>query len=163
MKDYLNKNERVQLLFFKKYIDTIEEILKEWSKKNNLTKEETKELKTARTWGLKAYESICVRLNDSAAKTFSNSIKEAYIHVQDKYAVEIYKRKIKSNLNDCYEENKEYYRLVELLMYYNCRNCQKHCELCEIYKEFEEHCIPEPTGYDNGKCRYAYEDKEDEF
>jgi len=31
---------------------------------------------------------------------------------------------------------------------------------CEIYAEFEEHCIPEP-GTDLGNCRYAYRGEDD--
>ena len=158
MKDYLNKNERVQLLFLKKYIDQVEMIVEEWGERDNLTKEESKGLKMAKTWGLKALNSICKRLNKTASKTFYNSIKSAYINIQDRYAVNMYKKKMKSELHECYEENRDYYALVELLMHYNCRDCTKHCRECEIYKEFEEHCIPEPTGHDNGKCRYYYTD-----
>ncbi len=156
MKDYLNKNERVQLLFLKKYIDVIENIIEEWGDRNNLTKEESKALKMGKSWGLKAFNSIFERLNDSAAKTFWNSIKDAYINVQDKYAADLYYKKLKSSLDDVYEENKDYYKLVELIMEHNCKNCKKKCTECDMYKEFEEHCIPEPTGEDMGNCRYAY-------
>lgn len=156
MKDYLNKDERVQLLFLKKYIDQAEMIVKEWGGRDNLTKEERKSLKMAKTWGLKTFESICKRLNKTASKTFYNSITSAYINIQDRYAINMYKKKMKSDLDKCYEENRDYYALVELLMHYNCRDCTKHCRECEIYKEFEEHCIPEPTDHNNGKCRYYY-------
>ena len=144
------------MLFFKKYIDNIENMLHS----NNLTKEKSKALKTAKTWGLKAFNSKVDRLNDSALKTFWNSLKNSYINIQDKFAIDIYQKKLSSSLNDCYEKNRDYYKLVELLMHYNCRNCTKKCSTCEIYAEFEEHCIPEP-GTDLGNCRYAYRGEDD--
>lgn len=159
MKDYLSKDERVQLLFLKKYMDNINRILEEWGIRNNLSKEEVKSLKSARTWGEKAFDSIKRRLNPTAEKTFWNSIKDAYIRVHDEYAMKRYSKHLSSKLNDEYEKNRDYYRLVELILDKNCKNCQMHCTGCEIYKEFEEHCIPEPLGYDSGKCRYAYTDE----
>jgi hypothetical protein len=154
MKDYLNKEERVQLLFLKKYIDNIEKMLEG----NNITKEEHKNLKMAMTFGLKGFNSKVERLNETAIKTFWNSIKESYINIQDRFSVNNYNRKISSKLDDDYEMNKDYYKLVMLIMHYNCKNCtKKNCE-CEIYKEFEEHCIPEP-GEDKGNCRYSYDDE----
>ncbi|MBE6068833.1 MAG: hypothetical protein E7211_14220 [Clostridium lundense] len=154
LKDYLNKEERVQLLFLKKFIDNIDEMLSS----TNLTKEEHKALKTARTWGLKGFNSKAKRLNNNAIKTFWNSVKNAYINVEDRYAVEMYNQKLSSKLDDCYEMNRDYYKLVELTFYYNCKNCNKCNNDCEIYKEFEERCIPEPTGEDLENCRYAYKE-----
>ena len=152
MKDYLNKEERVQLLFLKKYIDNLEKMLES----SNITKEEHKNLKTAMTYGLKGFESKINRLNPTALKTFMNSIKESYINIEDRYAVEMFNKKLSAKMDDAYELNKDYYKLVELMFYYNCQNCTKCNNECEIYKEFEEHCIPEPTGEDLGNCRYAY-------
>ncbi|MDP4143203.1 MAG: DUF5651 domain-containing protein [Bacillota bacterium] len=155
MKDYFSKDERVQMLFLIKHIDNIDEILKTWTKRNNLTKEEIKALKLAKTWGKKAFDSITSRQCNQALQTFTNSVVEAYVYVQDKFAIKQYNREISSKLDDCYEKNRDYYKLVELIMDKNCKDCKKnHCE-CEIYEEFEEHCIPEP-GDDLGNCRYAY-------
>lgn len=152
MKDYLNKEERLQLLFMKKYIDNIEEMLKS----SNITKEEHKNLKMAMTWGLKGFNGKVDRLNDSAIKTFWNSVKESYINIEDRFAVEMFNKKLHSKMDAAYELNKDYYKLIELIFYYNCQNCNKCNKGCEIYKEFEEHCIPEPTGEDLENCRYAY-------
>lgn len=153
LKDYLNKKERVQLLFLKKYIDEVDNMLDS----TNITKEEHKALKMALTWGLKAFNNKAKRLNDTALKTFWNSIKNSYINVEDRYAVEMYNKKISNKLDEAYDLNRDYYKLVELIMYYNCKNCTRCNNECEIYKEFEEHCIPEP-GEDLGNCRYAYKE-----
>ena len=151
LKDYLNKDERIQLLYLKKYIDNIEKMLTS----TNLAKEEHKELKMAMTYGLKAYESKLKRLNDTALETFTNSIKTASIVIHDEYAIQMYRRELSSKLDDDFEKNKDYYRLVELIMDRNCRNCTRHGTECEIYKEFEQHCIPEPE-INMGNCKYAY-------
>jgi hypothetical protein len=151
MKDYLNKEERLQLLFLKKYIDNLEKMLES----QNITKEEHKNLKMAMSFGLKGFNSKVERLNETALKTFWNSIKEAFINVEDRYAVEMYNKKLHTEMDAAYELNKDYYRLIELMFDNNCKNCTKSNRECEIYKEFESHCIPDP-GEDNGNCRYAY-------
>ena len=163
MKEYLNRPERVQLLYIGKYIDILDEILKEWGKRKNLTKLEHRALKTALTWGKKAFASITNRLNDEAVKTFYKSAENAYIYINDKYSVSVFQKKIASDLNKSYEENRDYYKLVELIFYYNCRNCNKKCTSCEIYEEFEKHCIPEPGDDDIGNCRYSYKDDRGEI
>ena len=71
----------------------------------------------------------------------------------------MYRRELSSKLDDDFEKNKDYYRLVELIMDRNCRNCNKHGAECEIYKEFEGHCIPEPE-INMGNCKYSYKGEE---
>jgi hypothetical protein len=151
VKDYLGKNERVQLLFLKKYIDNIETMLID----KNITKLEHKNLKTAMTFGLKGFNEKIDRLNPSALKTFHNSMKESYLSIEDRYAIQGYNRKLSSQMDDAYELNRDYYKLVELIMDANCCGCNKCGAECEIYKEFELKCIPEPSG-ELERCRYAY-------
>lgn len=131
-----------------------DKILETWS--DNLTKAEIRALKTARTWGVKAYESILNRQNDTTKKTFYNSLKESFIQLTDRFTVNMYKKKIKSALNASYEENEDYFRLVELIMEKNCLECKLHGADCEIYQEFEEHCVPSPTLELEENCKYAY-------
>lgn len=154
MRDYLKKDERIQLLYLKKYIDNIEKVL-EWQ--GNLTKEEIKNLKTAKTLGLKAFNSIVDRQNTATIKTFWNSLATSYIQVVDKFSVDTYKKKLKSELDASYEENEDYFRLVELIMERNCKNCSCHGAECEIYQEFELHCVPSPIGEIKDNCKYSYD------
>lgn len=156
MKDYLNKDERVELLFLKKYLDSCEKLIESWGKRGNLTKEESKALKTALTWGLKGFNSIVGRQSPQTLKTFRNSIKESYVNIQDKFAIDMYRKKLSSDLNDCYEMNKDYFTLVEFILAVNCNGCTKDHKDCVFAEEFEAHCLPEPTGYDLGNCKYAY-------
>lgn len=160
MKDYLKKEERLDLLFFKKYIDSCESMIENWSKRNNLTKEEHKALKTAITWGIKAFDSITARQSQQTLKTFWNSIKESVVIIQDRFAVGIYQKKMSSDMKASYEMNKDYFALVEEIMYVNCQNCIKDHKECGFAEEFNAHCLPEPTGFEHGNCRYSYK-KED--
>lgn len=154
MKDYLRNSERTQLLYFKKYLDNTEDMIKDWE--NNLTKDEKKSLKMCLTWGLKAFESIINRQNDTAVKTFTNSLKDSYIKVADKFTIDMYRKELKSALDASYEENEDYYNLVELIMEKNCLDCKLHGAECEIYQELEVHCVPSPTLEKEHNCKYAY-------
>lgn len=92
-------------------------------------------------------------------KALSKDAKNSRVYLDIYNATEEFARKKRSEINAAYEENKDYYKLVELILYYNCKNCKRHCSDCEIYKEFEEHCIPEFSGAKNtGNCRYSYEE-----
>jgi hypothetical protein len=155
MRDYLRKDERIQLTYLKKFIDNIDQMISDW--KNNLTKDESRALKTASTWAVKAADSIVNRQNDTTIKTFLNSLPGAYIHIMDKYAMEVYNKKYATEMDAKYELNRDYYKLVELLLHFNCMNCNKCGSKCEIFREFEIHCIPSPDQDKEYSCKYAYE------
>ena len=149
-KEYFNTDERKIFITFKKAIDNAEEMLK-WK----LTKEEKKNLRTCITFGMKVFDSIAVSLSDKSLSNIVKSISKMKFTIEDKYAIELYNRKIDTNLENCYEKNRDYFKLVELLMDKNCRDCTTSCRQCEIYDEFEAHLIPSGGyGYDN--CMYAY-------
>jgi hypothetical protein len=155
VRDYLNSQERKDLMYLKKSIDFAEQIITDWSKKNNLSKDESTNLKKTITWGCKAYNSILSRQNDKALKSYVNSMKQSNIALQDEYALTMYNRKLSANTDDDYERNRDYFRLIELIMHYNCRSCKKCHKDCDFYLEFEEHCVPEPDGTKEN-CRYAF-------
>lgn len=159
MKDYLGKEERIDVLYLKKYADVVEKMLTEWGSRNNLSKEESKAIKTSLTWGMKAWESILERLNDTAITQLYKSLNQCYIHIEDRYSSMKFRQKLDSDLKAAYEDNKDYYKLIELILDKNCKDCKIDCKKCEIYKEFEEHMLPEPGDvgmYKSGTCRYSY-------
>ena len=153
MKDYLNSEERKQVI-------SILHMLNEGLfliQGKTLTKEELANIKRGFTFTKKAIESLKERLNQTAKDMLLKDIKKSKVYLDIYNATEDYARKKKSDIDAAYEENRDYYKLVELMFYYNCRNCKRHCTECEIYKEFEEHHIPEFDGVKNsGNCRYSY-------
>ena len=170
MKDYLNNTERMSLIGALKIADMLENMIEG----NLFTKEEKSNIKRSVTYLCKSIvgkldkdgkpikddsTGVLKRLNKEAINSFNKAIPKAKVFVSDQYEIESYRQRRSSELNAAYEENKDYYKLVESILYYNCKNCKRHCTECEIYKEFEEHCIPEFSGAKNtGNCRYSYEE-----
>ena len=101
------------------------------------------------------------RLNPSAAKSFNNSLKNVELFISDKSEIEVYSKRVESELNSAYEDSKEYFHLVETILDQNCKNCNRCGSKCPFYKLFEGKAIPEYDGakkFDN--CRYAFKTDE---
>ena len=155
MKDYLNSEERKEVMAILHLISEGQYLIDG----NTLTNVEKGNIKRGFSFTKKAIESLQCRLNEDAKKALSKDAKNYRVYLDIYNATEEFARKKRSEINAAYEENKDYYKLVELILYYNCKNCKRHCTECEIYKEFEEHCIPEFSGAKNtGNCRYSYEE-----
>jgi len=153
MKDYLNSDERKQVISALHLITNSILLLEG----NALSSTEKGNLKRGFTFTKKAIESIRERLNPSAQKSLAKDAKSSRVYLDIYRATEEYSKKKKSDIDAAYEENKDYYKLVELIFYYQCSNCARKCTDCDIYKEFEERCIPEFSGLECfGECRYSY-------
>lgn len=157
MKDYFNSSEREQLVTFIKALDHGGIIEANWGKRGNLTKDELKALRMVITWGKKFVTSIITRQNTSAKKALRRTIETSNIMLDyTNNLLELYKKR-SADIDAAYEENRDYFKLIELIMFYNCMDCTRTCTECEIYKEFEERNIPEITGFDDfGNCKYSY-------
>jgi len=153
VKDYLSKDERVDFLFLKKYLDSNQRILENWN--NNLTKEEKKALKITLTWRMKVFESVINRMNDTAIGTLKRSLEQSNLIIEDRFSMQMYQKKFTSDLMAAYEMNKDYYNLVTLMLENNCKDCKKKCTECKIYVKLESKNIPEPMP-SLPNCRYAY-------
>jgi hypothetical protein len=151
MKDYLNSDESLQLMAFQKVI----EISKKFIDGNLMSKEEKTNLKKSATYLDKSITSVKNRLNNKAKEAFERSQVGAGFHICSNTEIEVYRKRRSSEIDAAYEENKEYFKLVELIMHYICRDCKKDCHECLIYDHFEENCIPEFIGRELN-CKYAY-------
>ena len=120
-----------------------------------LDAKETKNLKTGLTYIKNVVDKVRSRLDKDATKTFNNTVKDTQVYIMSNYDISKYVKKKTATLKSAYEDNKEYFKLVELIMHYNCNNCNKCYKDCEIYNEFEEQCIPELNG-EKHNCKYAY-------
>ncbi|AYE35281.1 DUF5651 domain-containing protein [Clostridium septicum] len=153
MKDYLNNEERKNIITIL-HLMTSGVILLEG---NTLTKDEKANLKRGFTFTKKAIENIKNRLNKNALNALDKDAKKSRVLLDIYGATREYERRKQSDINAAYEENRDYYKLVELILFYNCKNCSEKCNECEIYKEFEERCIPEFEGAEKmGYCKYSY-------
>lgn len=153
MKDYLNNAERLNIVAYIKMIENEKEMLNS----NLLEKEEKTNIKKSITFMEKCLNSLLSRLNKSAKSALGKSLKNVKVYVSSNSDIDIYAKRKSNDINAAYEENKEYFRLVELIMFYNCKDCNKCGNNCEFYKEFENNCIPEFSEAEHiGNCRYAY-------
>ena len=172
-KDYLNTREKQGIIATLKIMQKIEQMMQS----DLFTKEEKSDLKRAITYTGKAIygkidkegnpivddkEGVLKRLNPSAVKGFNNSIDNVQVFISDKYEIETYKKRVASELDKAYEENKDYFKLCELILDQNCKNCTCKGSECPFYKVFEEKCIPEFDGVKKlSNCKYAFKtDKE---
>lgn len=107
------------------------------------------------TWLDKSIGSVTTRLNEKAKKAFDKSKIGVAFYLGSNTEIEVYRKRRSADIDAAYEENKEYFKLVELIMHYICQDCQKDCHECLIYSEFEKNYIPEFIGKEPN-CKYAY-------
>jgi len=101
--------------------------------------------------------TFLTRLNITAYKTFHRSAKNSKITLDTYGDREINFKKKAFKYAAKYDENREYYKLVELIFDNNCKNCNHDGYKCDIYKEFEEQRIYEFDGTDKcTNCRYSF-------
>lgn len=154
MRDYLNSNEREKFLLMAKLMDAVDFFI-ELEPKGIITKEEKKNLKTSATLIEKTLQGIIGRLNASNKKTIANSINTLGVLLLNDYANKEYMRKKSASELDTYELNKDYFDLVEEIMYQNCKYCEKDCKECGYYPHFENNYLTD-MGENYGNCRFAY-------
>ena len=157
MKKYLNQQERITFLYMTNLMDRTENMIEDWDQRGNLTKEERKYLKMSLSFGLKAFESILHRLDKSVVAALKKEKDRSGIHLDMVHSLEIIKKRKKAELDASYEENKEYYRLVELILDSKCQGCRIPCGECEIFEEFQKQCVPYADGNEEfSNCKYSY-------
>lgn len=167
MKDYLSNKERGSIIAMLKIADRMEEFIEG----NLFTKEEKSDLKRAITYMCKPIigkikdgkvekednKGVLRRLNKSAINAFNRSVENSRVFISDKSEIDTYVQRRKAELTAAYEENKDYFKLVELILHENCKECNKCGSECPFYKEFEDKSIPEFDGTENlGNCKYSY-------
>lgn len=153
MKDYLNTIERENLIRIVHLASDVERCLEG----NALSKEETGNLKRAGTFAMKAVTSVLSRINPTALKTFQRSAKGSKVKLDTYGDRDIDLKKRESDYKAAYEQNKDYFKLVELIFDNNCKDCTKCGADCDIYKEFEEQNIPMLDEKDQlQNCKFAF-------
>lgn len=158
MKDYLSSTDRDQFICFVHLINIASSII---DKTNTYTKEEITNFKKAFTWGSKVWDQVTKRLNPSAKKTLANMMYSTRVFLDYQSLTKVYAERKMSEINAAYEENGDYYKLVELILNYNCQGCTKHHNECDFYKEFEEQHLPNFDGCKPyGPCKYSFTSEE---
>ncbi len=156
MKDYMNEVERERYGLFIVLIKVAEELLKS----SVFSKEEKTNLKKTITWARKVNLLQEGRLSKSAHKTLMNTLNNGKVAYMDKYSADLWDKRKIASIKAGYDENKEYFNLVELICHYNCRGCTcTEYQKCGFYNEFELQGIPEFDGCQAaGLCKYSYKE-----
>lgn len=155
MKDYLNTTERENLIRLVHLASDVERCLEG----NALTNKEKGNLKRGSSFVMNAVTSVLDRINETALKTFKRSAKGSKMTLDAYGDKEINFKKRVSDYKVAFEENEDYYKLVELIFDNCCKNCKHDGSKCDIYKEFEEKGIYEFDGTDKcTNCKYSFKE-----
>lgn len=153
MRDYLNSEEKLSIIAMLKIAERTEGFISG----NVFDKKEKSDLKRSVTYMAKSVESMLKRLNRDSIKAFNKAIEQTKVYVSSESEIEVYRKRKSADIEKSYEENKEYFNLVELIIDQNCKACTKCGNECPFYKEFEENCIPEfEEGGVRENCKYSY-------
>lgn len=168
MRDYLNATEKTQFFVILSILQVIEGIrnsgkdgpkitpmLEEWKRKNNITKEEHRSLKTAETHLKKFTESVFNRLSKKEQEVIKKKIANFDFRLIDDYTLKQIFRDINDRMQFAVMPRQQFYSWCEQIMKVNCENCTKDWNTCELHTIFEENFVPE-SGWDCENCKYAY-------
>lgn len=151
MKNYLNSSEIKEMVVL---VETMN-ISKKFIESGILTTTETGDMKRGRTFISKSFKAMLARLDSGQAKKFSKAFDGSKVAVMTNSELEVLSKRKSAELDAAYEDNKEYFNLVEITMDMSCKNCSKCGESCELRIHFEDQFIPELDGRQNN-CKYSY-------
>lgn len=146
LKTYLNQSERTDLVFLYALVGQIEEMVKQWELRGNLTTEERGNLKRSVTYMLKAGDSIIKRIDGDLASRLVKDINATEIFCLPKTNAEIKKKQAEEierlDLIGVHKWILE--SLCQKAMYWcgiekcNPRDCNpKECDLRKLFAELD--------------------------
>jgi hypothetical protein len=168
MRDYLNSQEKSQLMVLMSILQMvegkrnegtdgpkIETMLQDWSKRGNMTKFEHKNLKTAETLFRKFVDSVYDRLSSKEQSVIDKKIKKFDFKLIDDYTLKQIDRDIADKVANAVVPRQQFYDWCAEIMAVKCNGCTKDWNTCQLHEVFENNLVPE-SGYNCGNCRYAY-------
>jgi hypothetical protein len=154
MKDYLNNQELKEMLI----LNYVRVLVEHFTNGNVMTNEEKANLKRGGTFIKNTLKKMIARLGEKEAEKFVKKYDASRISVITDSELEVLEKRKSAELDAAYKDSKEYFDLVEISMDMNCKNCNKHCHECDLYKHFEEQeVIPYDEEIDLGNCKFSYE------
>jgi hypothetical protein len=169
VRDYLNSNEKNQFMVLQsitQMIDglrnvgidgpKIENMLEQWTKSNNMTKEEHKNLKTSETYLRKFLASVYERLSQKEQDIIKKKIMKFDFKLVDDFTLKQVNRDIKDRFINAAVPREQFYKWTEDIMCVKCNGCTRDGNTCELNQVFEDNFVPE-SGFDLPNCKFAYE------
>jgi hypothetical protein len=130
-------------------------IREEWTKRNNMTKDEHKSLKMAETYLSKFIMSIYNRLNQKEKEQIQKKLFKYDFKLVDDYTLQKVNRDIKDKINNAVLPRQQFYDWCCDLMEVKCNGCMKDWNTCQLHAVFDDNFVPE-SGFDCKNCKYAY-------
>lgn len=153
MKNYLNNSETKEMII----LAQTRNLVKHFVEGNVMTKDEKGNIKRGSTFIKNALASMIQRLGEGQAKKFVRLNESSKVVLISDSELEVLQKRKSASLGAAFEDSKEYFDLVEIVMDMNCKNCIKQCQECDLYKHFEtQEIIPFDEGKDLGNCKFAY-------
>jgi len=168
MKDYLNSEERNQLMVLMSIIQmfngnrgingpTMQNIVDSWASRNNLTKDEQKSIKMAQTYLNKFCKSVYDRMCDKEKETIAKKLTKFDFRLIDDFTLQKVYRETNDKMKNAVVPREQFENWCRDIMEVHCKGCTKHHAECELHTYFEDNFVPESSwGLEN--CRYAYKE-----
>lgn len=171
MRDYLNSNEKNQFMVLQSVVQMmdglrnsgvdgpkISNMLEEWSKRNNMSKDEHKNLKTAETFLRKFLASVYERLSPKEQDQLKKKLIKFDFKLIDDYTLKQIDRDIADKVANAVVPRQQFYDWCVEIMEVKCNGCTKDWNTCELHNVFNDNLVPE-SGFDCKNCKYAYENR----
>lgn len=168
MRDYLNSNETNQFMVILALTQLLEgtrkmerrspeiiSMLEEWSRRNNVTKEEHRSLKTADTYLKKFVDSVYNRLSPKEQATISKKLAKFDFRLIDDFTLKKLYRETNDRMVNAVVPREQFNDWTEQVMIANCNGCTKDWNSCKLYEVFDDNFIPE-SSFNCSNCKYAY-------
>jgi hypothetical protein len=168
MRDYLNASEKNQFMVLQSIVQMVDglrnsgvdgpkisSMLEDWSKRNNMTKEEHKNLKTSETFLRKFLASVYDRLSPKDQEAIKKKLIKFDFKLVDDFTMKQINRDISDRFVNAAVPREQFYKWCEEIMNVKCNGCTKDWNTCDLHQVFEENFVPE-SGFDCKNCKFAY-------
>ena len=152
MKDYLNSEEERDMITL---ITAVFSISKKFHK--FVDSKGQGDFKRGTSFIMKGIDNIFNRIGNQELDKLEKKAKYMMISAVDEEKYKILKKRKSADMMAAYEDNKEYFSLVEITMDINCQGCEKCFKDCDLYKHFDEQQLTPFDSYtEAGHCKFSY-------
>ncbi|MEH7503269.1 DUF5651 domain-containing protein [Neobacillus drentensis] len=168
MRDYLNSIEKNQFMVMNSVLQMVvglrnmgvdgpklKTMREEWTKRDNLTKDEHKNLKMAETYMGKFIMSVYNRLSPKEQEQIQKKLLKYDFKLVDDFTLQKVNRDIKDKMVNAVVPRQQFYDWCTEIMNVKCNGCTKDWNTCDLHQVFDNNFVPE-SGFDCANCKYAY-------
>jgi hypothetical protein len=168
VRDYLNSVEKNQFMVMNSILQLaigirntgvagpkLKTMREEWTKRENMTKEEHRSLKMVETYLEKFIMSVYNRLSPKEQEQIQKKLMKYDFKLVDDYTLKQVSRDIKDKLQYAVMPREQFYEWTSEMMEVKCKGCTKDYKTCDLYDVFHDNFVPE-SGFDCSNCKYAY-------